>query len=410
MTVHNLDGRVLALGLKWLAPGAIPAGAGAGRRARELAHLKPPPVGFVQLETAGGPQLGATTDKEDIGLQSAAAWLAQAQLSAVLVERLPTENLYWLCATEDGAVFPAGDMVGGRDLIAARLDEIRTDIAGSGIQMYDKSGSFGLTEAEPLDFSDLAASFDADADIICQPTRTRSLKKPLAILATALMIAASGYGARSLYLSYMDATLESGQDAMAQRQAKSLNDEKNLLQRELEQNAPALLATLADTISSRPLRAAGWRAAEYEWSGDEVAATWRREHGNVAGIAEHLRDAQFSLDEKTGQVVERFHFPAPLLPDATPLDNRLGGLPERMTLIDIMAYLPGKWSLQPATTSGKHYPFRRSTFSGEAETLHAAIEIARVLRSLPIRIKTVTISLENSHVWNIEGDYYAKNN
>ena len=104
-----------------------------------------------------------------------------------------------------------------------------------------------------------------------------------------------------------------------------------------------------------------------------------------------------------------FDFPAPLLTDATPLEDRLGGLQERMTLIDLMAYLPGKWSLQPATTAGKHYPLRRSTFSGEAETLHAAIEIARVLRSLPIRIKTVTISLENPSVWNIEGDYYAKN-
>ena len=63
MTVYSLVDRKLALGLKWLAPGAIPAGAGAGRKARELAHMKPPPVGFVQLETAGGTQLGATIDK-----------------------------------------------------------------------------------------------------------------------------------------------------------------------------------------------------------------------------------------------------------------------------------------------------------------------------------------------------------
>ena len=409
MTVHSVDGRRLALGLKWLPPGAIPAGAGAGRKARELAAMKPPPVGFVQLETAGGPQLGATTDQEDIGLQSGAAWLAQAQLSAVLVERL-ADNLYWLCTIEDGAVFPAGDMVGGKDLIAARLDEIRTDIAGSGICMYDKTGSFGLIDAEPLDFSDLAAGFDAAADIICQPTRSRTLKKPLAILATVLLITASGYGARNLYLSYMDASLESDQDVQAQRQTRRLNDEKKLLHQELTQNAPALLATLADTISGRPLRAAGWRATQYEWSDDEVAATWRREHGSMAGIADHLRDAQFSLDEKTGQVVEQFEFPAPLLSDAAPLEDRLGGLQERMTLIDLMAYLPGKWSLQPTKTAGNHYPIFRSTFSGEAETLHAAIEIARVLRSLPIRINTVSISLGNSHVWEIEGYYYAKNN
>ena len=409
MTVHSLDGRRLALGLKWLPPGAVPTGASAGRKARELAGMKPPPVGFVQLETTGGLQLGATTDQEDIGLKSAAAWLAQAQLSAVLVERL-TENLYWLCATEDGAIFPAGDMVGGKDLIAARLDEIRTDIAGSGICMYDKTGSFGLIDAEPLDFSDLAAGFDADADILCQPTRSRNLKKPLAILATVLLITASGYGARSLYLSYMDASLESDQDVQAQRQTRRLNDERKLLHQELEQNAPALLATLADTISGRPLRAAGWRATQYEWSGNQVTATWRREHGSMAGITEHLGSAQFSLDEKTGQVVEQFEFPAPLLSDAAPLEDRLGGLQERMTLIDLMANLPGKWSLQLAKAAGKHYPIRRSTFSGSGETLHTAVEIARVLRSLPIRIKTVTISLAKPHVWNIEGDYYAKNN
>ena len=408
MTVHTLDGRRVALGLRWLAPGAIPAGAGAGRKARELAHLKPPPVGFVQLDTAGGTQLGATIDQDAIGLPSAAAWLALAQSSAVLIEKLDSDQ-YWLCAIEDGSVFPAGDMVAGKDLIAARLDEIRTDIAGSGILMYDKTGSFGLIDAEPLDFSDLAVGFDAAGDIICQPARRRSLKKPLAVLATVLLLAASGYGARDLYLSYMDASLESGQDAQAQRRAKSLNDEKNLLRRELEQNAPALLATLADTISSRPLRAAGWRAAQYEWSGNQVTATWRREHGSMAGIAEHLHSAQYSLDEKTGQVVEQFEFPAPVLPDTASLEDRLGGLQERMTLIDLMAYLPGKWSLQLATTAGKHYPIRRSTFSGEAETLHAAVEIARVLRSLPIRIRTVTISLENPLSWNIEGDYYAKN-
>ena len=409
MTVYSLADRKLALGLKWLPPGAIPAGAGAGRKARELAAMKPPPVGFVQLETAGGPQLGATTDQADIGLQSGAAWLAQAQLSAVLVERL-ADNLYWLCATEDSAIFPAGDMVGGKDLIAARLDEIRTDIAGSDICMYDKTGSFGLTDAEPLDFSDLAAGFDAAADILCQPTRSRNLKKPLAVLATVLLITASGYGARSLYLSYMDASFESDQDVQTQRQTRRLNDERKLLHQELEQNAPALLATLADTISGRPLRAAGWRATQYEWSGNQVTATWRREHGSMAGIAEHLGSAQFSLDEKTGQVVEQFEFPAPLLSDTAPLEDRLGGLQERMALIDLMAYLPGKWSLQLAKAAGKHYPIRRSAFSGEAETLHAAIEIARVLRSLPIRIKTVTISLEKPHVWNIEGDYYAKNN
>ena len=100
--------------------------------------------------------------------------------------------------------------------------------------MYDKTGSFGLIDAEPLDFSDLAAGVDAAADIICQPARSRSLKKPLAVLATVLLITASGYGARSLYLSYMDTTLESGQDAMAQRRAKSLNDEKYLLHQELD--------------------------------------------------------------------------------------------------------------------------------------------------------------------------------
>ena len=48
----------------------------------------------------------------------------------------------------------------------------------------------------------------------------------------------------------------------------------------------------------------------------EVAATWRREHGSTwPGLLNTCTDAQFSLDEKTGQVVEQFHFPAPLLSD-----------------------------------------------------------------------------------------------
>ena len=81
-----------------------------------------------------------------------------------------------------------------------------------------------------------------------------------------------------------------------------------------------------------------------------------------------------------------------------------------MTLIDLMAYLPGKWSLSAGNDIRQTlHQSERSTFSGEAETLHAAVEIARVLRSLPIRIRTVTISLENPLSWNIEGDYYAKN-
>ena len=127
-----------------------------GRRCRAQSPRTGAPETTARLDSfnwkrPAGTQLGATIDHDDIGLPSAAAWLAQAQHSAVLVERLP-ENLYWLCAIEDGAVFPAGDMVGGKDLIAARLDEIRTDIAGSGILMYDKTGSFGLIDAEPLDF------------------------------------------------------------------------------------------------------------------------------------------------------------------------------------------------------------------------------------------------------------------
>ena len=86
---------------------------------------------------------------------------------------------------------------------------------------------------------------------------------------------------------------------MAQRRAKSLNDEKNLLQRELEQNAPALLATLADTISGRPPTCC-WLARGairmVRQPGYSHLATGTRQR--MAGIAEHLRSAQFNLDEK----------------------------------------------------------------------------------------------------------------
>ena len=323
MSAYLIAGRKLAAGLTWLVPGTLPTTLSEARKARKLQTIKPTPLGYAELETPAGTQTGATPDPTDIGLESSAAWLALAQSSAVLIEKLDFDQ-YWLCAVEDGAVFPAGDIIGDKDLIASRLDEIRLDIEGTNIRLFEKTGLFALNDCEPLDLSDLIADIEPQGDISCRLIHTRNLRKPLLTSITAVLIAIGGYGAWNYYQKFTDDSSETNQIRLAVRQAQSVETEKMLLTENLSQNASALLATLADTVYSRPLRAAGWHTDSYEWSKDSVTATWQRAHGSIADISGHLESRDHHLDEKSGTMIERFEFPAHKIAELPPIEEYLG--------------------------------------------------------------------------------------
>ena len=407
MSAHLIAGRKLAAGLTWLVPGTLPTTSSEARKAREFQTIKPAPLGYAELETPAGTQTGATLDPTDIGLESSAAWLALAQSSAVLIEKLDSDQ-YWLCAVEDGAVFPAGDIIGDKDLIASRLDEIRLDIEGTNIRLYEKTGLFALGDCEPLDLSDLIADIEPQGDISCRLIHTRNLRKPLLTSITAVLIAIGGYGAWNYYQKLTGDSSETDQIRLAARQAQLVETEKMLLKQSLSQNASALLATLADTVYSRPLRAAGWYTGSYEWSKDSVTATWQRAHGSIADISEHLESRDHHLDEESGTVIERFDFPAHEISELPPIEEYLGGQHQRHQLLDILARLPGKWTLSPPQSSDKGYLVQRSELRGSSERLQDVITVAHALSKLPVHITRLKFQLGNSYEWKMEGDYYGK--
>ena len=407
MSAHLIAGKKLAAGLTWLIPGTLPATSSEARKARALQTIKPAPLGYAELETPSGTQTGATLDPTDIGLESAAAWLALAQSSAVLIEKLDSDQ-YWLCAVEDGAVFPAGDIIGNKDLIALRLDEIRLDIEGANIGLYEKTGLFALDDCERLDLSDLIADIEPQDDISCRLIRTRNLRKPLLTSITAVLIAIGGYGVWNYYQKLTDNSSETDRIRLAARQAQSVETEKMLLTENLSQNASALLATLTDMVYSRPLRAAGWHTGSYEWSKDSVTATWQRAHGSIADISGHLKSRDYHLDEQSGTVIERFEFPAYEISELPPIEEYLGGQHQRHQLLDILARLPGKWTLSPPQSSGKGYLVQRSQLRGSSKRLQDVISVAHALSKLPVRITRLKFQLSNSYEWEMEGDYYGK--
>ena len=78
---------------------------------RELLKIRPQPTCYTEIQLPSGIQVAVTPDPKTAGHISAAAWLAAAQKSAVLVEEIGDDE-YWLCTVEDGIVFPAGDISG----------------------------------------------------------------------------------------------------------------------------------------------------------------------------------------------------------------------------------------------------------------------------------------------------------
>lgn len=407
MAKHQIANQDFSLGLTWLAPGAIAPDSSKSKKFKELRAIKPAPCGFVEFNTPAGMQIGAVTDPDDVGSESAAARLAICQSSAVLIEQLSIDE-YWLCAVEDGAVFPAGDMVGNKEFIENRLAEIKTDIAGTDIQIYVKLGQFDEPNAVPLGFLELVSESLADIVPICQPIEQKFPKKQLiATIAGALVFLVVYFSWAHLSNSLND---DEAEKLKIMQQAKALNDEKELIRQELMQNAPALLASMTDLIYERPLRASGWRNHSYEWHNNKISAKWRRENGNLSMITDYLSDGEYELNEATGDMIEKFEFRAQLLPENSSLESLFGNTSNRYQILDTLAKLPGKWTLGPSQPEGRLYKYRRSFLTGSCTKLTDAIFVARSFIGHPLNINRIEVSLDNEFNWQIEGDVYAKQN
>jgi len=117
------------------------------------------------------------------------------------VERLE-ENKFWLCVTEDGAIFLSGDLVGDRDIVSARLSEIMFDFSGREVKTYDKHKVFlGAEQAIQLDFADLTKDSIANTNFCCRPLQSSSRRIPLLAMVICLTLLVSTYGIWNFWLS-----------------------------------------------------------------------------------------------------------------------------------------------------------------------------------------------------------------
>ena len=284
MTIRQLNGHSLALGLSWQPPDQVAPGRSKSRMMRELLKQKPQPACYAEMNLSWGTQVAVTGDTDAAGHIAAAAWLASAQKSAVLVEELG-DNEYWFCAIEDSVVFPSGDVIGDRDRISARITELRSDMGAAKIPCYERDGSFQLPDSSPLDFSDLTAGTDPDPAWTVLPLQSKRSRKPLLGIAAAVCIAA-GYGAWHFYSLWTQAPAVPVATESALKQSLRAQ-ERLMLAQLLTQQSGQLVNAIAREITVRPYRAAGWRNISAEWKSDTVQTQWERAHGSllVAGGA-----------------------------------------------------------------------------------------------------------------------------
>ncbi len=404
VTIHRLCDQDTVIGLTWLAPVVWPPTGRERRKVRELQSLEKEIVGYVEMETPVGCQLGATTNKEHLGLTSGAVQLAQMQRSVVLIEPL-SDDLFWLCTIEDGAVFPAGDLVGNKDLIAERLTEIQTDISGKQIPFYDKSGTFDIQGVQQLDFAELVEGSIPKPEIVCQPLQTRQLKAAtLSMVAVVVLFCLTAGGWQILrYINTID------HEALTSQQVSEqiFEREKSALQQTIGQHVPALLATFADAIFDRPLRAGGWKTQIYEWQDDVISVTWYREHGSAHDISTHLETKQFEFNSRTDVLTETIPFTAPVRQTDDVIEKLLGTDTERMRLLDQLARLPGHWTLKSAERYAQQLPVTRSKLRGDGDRLNQLIASAVSLQNLPLHVSRIKVTLADLFDWEVEADYYA---
>ena len=404
MAIHRFYDRDMAVGLTWLAPILWSASGRERRKVHNTLSLEMEAVGYAQIDMSSGYQLGATTNPQELGLESAAALLAHAQQSVVLIEHLGNDQ-FWLCSIEDGAVFPAGDLIGNKDLIAERLKEIRSDIAGTSIPVYDKFDSFGIDNAVRQDFVELVKNITPKSDIACKQVQKRKLNKPALGAAIGIVLICASAGTWH-YFKRAD-SIEERQEIQEQTSQHTYEQERFAVQHSLDQNTPALLATFADTIFNRPLRAAGWRTHAYEWQDDAVSVIWHRDHGTVLDISEHLGNRQYEVTDSAESVTENFDFPASTRLETDKLEYFLGDRTDRMLLLDSLAAIPGNWSLTMNQRIGNQFRVVRSHLRGSGNQIHQMISSALRLKNQPIHLTRIKVTLGNSFHWELEGHYYA---
>ena len=404
MTIHQFCDQHMTIGLTWLAPVVWPSSASERRKIHALSSLDMEVVGYAEIETTSGLQLGATEEINDLGLPSAAAVLAKAQDSVVLIERL-ANDLYWLCTIEEGSVFPAGDLVGSKQMIEERLNEIRSDIAGKNISLYDKFGDFQIDEAQKFEFSELVDDITPSASLKCRPIQRRTLSKPVAGIVLVVLLACSAVGAWQFIDPINNEDEDNFQRQLAHRQA--LEKEKRALERTLQQNFSALLATFADVVFDRPLRAGGWRTHSYEWQNNVISVSWHREHGDIHSIASYLGASKFELSENAKSLIEKVPFDASVRNDSIDFETRLESYSSRLSLLDQFERMPGKWSLYPAEEIEKYLPVVRSQVTGGSNQLSQMVAAAISLRDLPLHISRIKVTLNDSFKWELEAEYFA---
>ena len=407
MLIHSLANQELVIGLNWMKPGAISNTTHTSRINRKLRKSQPTPVAYATIATRDGIQPGVTSHTDEINKTSAAAWLAAAKPSIILVEKLEEEK-YWLCAIEDGTVFPVGDIVGNKDIVSNRLAELQIDTEGSDIPYVDTHNEFDVSKSLKTSFKELVAGTKPPEESICKPLRTRDNRTYLLTVATASVIAIVGYGGWLLHDNYWSRSQNQVRLQQVDSTTTKITKERNKIQNELSQDSGALIVFFIDLISDRPLHAAGWKSISYRWSKGEIEAKWSRLNGNLASISTYLRERDWEFDESSGIVTERINFPAPKHDENIDLDSLLGGIQNRYRFLDLLAISPGTWSIGSPQKQGNFYPVKLSALASSGEGLSSVHSAVGMLRKNPVNLTEFTVNLDKKIHWNLVGSYYEK--
>ena len=391
--------RDLALGLTWLPPGAHPAGISAARKQRELHRLKPAPAGFVEINTRDGVQTGMSYDESQTGLSSAAAVLAHQGATLVLIEPLD-ENLYWLCALESGAIWPAGDLTGTYNQVRARLAEIMQDMENPAV--YDPDRSFDIDSSDPVGFDDLVDELPEGLQI--NPLRRRSIPKPVRWgLGAAAMVAAVYVAWNNFHADRPDP--QPSAELAQQRAQAERQKELERFEQALQQDSVRLMAGFVEAAVERPLRSGGWQQTQYEWVPGTLTAVWTNERGTIGSLAETLPPGSWTMNESSGQIIETIEFAAPLKTARTDLEQLLERS-DPLDILDQIASLRGRWVINPPALAGTHYKVKRSALTASGLRVDTLANSVAALADAPFRITRLEWTLAREYEIVLEGEFY----